>query len=348
MILYGSEGTGLQSSRHLAQACANLLIITGHIGKANNGLIAVWQRANTQGAWDMGFRPAADLVETVRSKQALYIAAADPAGDDPNIVEAIKAAGFIVVQELFLTETANLADVVLPAQAFIEREGTLTNGERRIQRFYTAVPERPLTRPDYTITAQIGQLVGLELEDKYPFRVMEQIAAQIPDYSDVSYAKVSAVVDQWPIIGRSDLYYGGTTYENSQGLGYQLQPAAQKGQPVSLEAVQLEKLDSGGEADLVAVPVTVLYDRGQTVMPSDLLHQRIPEPYVVVHPESIAHLGLIDGAYVRLDISRIEVMVVAHLDETIPQEVLLVPRSMGVPIHKPTPVKVALVEQVVT
>jgi anaerobic selenocysteine-containing dehydrogenase len=68
----------------------------------------------------------------------------------------------------------------------------------------------------------------------------------------------------------------------------------------------------------------------------------------VVHPESIAHLGLIDGAYVRLDISGIEVMVVAHLDETIPQEVLLVPRSMGVPIHEPTPVKVALVEKVVT
>ncbi len=348
LILYGSEGTGLQSSRHLAQACANLLIITGHIGKANNGLIAVWQRANSQGAWDMGFRPAVDLVETVRSKRALYIAAADPAGDDLNTIEAIKAASFIVVQELFLTETANLADVVLPAQAFIEREGTLTNGERRIQRFYTAVPERSQTRPDYTITAQIGQLVGLELEDTYPFRVMEQIAAQIPDYSEVSYDKVSAVVDQWPIIGRSDLYYGGTTYENSQGLGYQLQPAAQKGQPVSLEAVQLEELDSGGEADLVAVPITVLYDRGQTVMPSALLHQRIPEPYVVVHPESIAHLGLIDGASVRLDISGIEVVVVAHLDETIPQEVLLVPRSMGVPIHEPTPVKVALVEQVVT
>ncbi|MBE9475123.1 MAG: NADH-quinone oxidoreductase subunit NuoG, partial [Chloroflexi bacterium] len=171
IILFGNEGTGLQTSRHLAQACANLLIITGHTGKANNGLIAVWQRANTQGAWDMGFRPATDLIETVRSKQALYIAAADPAGDDPNLVEAIKTTGFIVVQELFLTETAKLADVVLPAQAFIEREGTLTNGERRVQRFYTAVPERLQTRPDYSITAQISQLVGLELEDKHPLRV---------------------------------------------------------------------------------------------------------------------------------------------------------------------------------
>jgi NADH-quinone oxidoreductase subunit G len=177
---------------------------------------------------------------------------------------------------------------------------------------------------------------------------MEQIATQIPDYSEVTYEKVSAVVDQWPIIGRSDLYYGGTTYENSQGLGYQLQPAAQKDQPVSLEAVQLEELDSGGAAGLMAVPVTVLYDHGQMVIPADLLHQRIPEPYVVVHPESIAHLGLIEGAHVRLDISGIEVMVVAHLDETIPQDVLLVPRSLGVPIHEPTPVKVALVEPVVT
>jgi len=115
-----------------------------------------------------------------------------------------------------------------------------------------------------------------------------------------------------------------------------------------LEAVPLEGLDSGKEAGLLAVPITVLYDRGQMVMSAELLHQRIPEPYVVVHPESVAHLGMFDGANIRLDISGIEVVVVAHLDETIPQAVVLVPRSMGVPIHEPTPVRVALIEQVST
>jgi NADH-quinone oxidoreductase subunit G len=345
IILYGSEGTGLKSSSALAQACANLLLVTNHTGKINNGLIAVWPRANTMGAWDMGFRPVDALAEAVSSKQALYIVAADPAGDDPNAVENLKSAGFVVVQELYLTETAKLADVVLPAQAFIEREGTFTNGERRVQRFYPAVPSRPQTRPDYTITAQIAQLLGLELEGEYPFRVMENIAAQISDYADVSYDKISAVAEQWPIIGREDVYYGGTTYDNAQGLGFQLQPAAQKGEQVSLEVVQPAELV---ESDLMAVPVTILYDRGQTVMPTQLLHQRIPEAYVTIHPETPAISGVTEGAQVRLEISRLEIEVMAHLDETIPSGVVFVPRSIGIPIHGPTAVKVSLVEPVAT
>jgi NADH-quinone oxidoreductase subunit G len=347
IILFGSEGTGLQTSRQLSQACANFLISTDHIGKANNGLIGVWPRANTQGAWDMGFQPVDDLEQLIRSLGALYIVAADPAGDDPALVDAINSADFLVVQELFLTETAKLADVVLPAQSFIEREGTLTNGERRVQRFFTAVQERPQTLPDFSITAQIGQRAGIELEHRFPVHVMDQIAEQVPDYSEVSYAKVSAVVEQWPTIGRADVYYGGTSYENSQGLGFELQPAAQRGEQVSLAAVQLSESNTSDGVDLIAVPITILYDRGQTVVPAGLLHQRIPEPYVLVHPQTTAPLGITEGAQMRLNLSGVEVVVVAHMDETIPQEVVLVPRSMGVPIHGLTPVEIAIVEQAV-
>jgi predicted molibdopterin-dependent oxidoreductase YjgC len=130
-------------------------VATNHVGKENNGLLAVWQKANTQGAWDMGFLPSDNLNELMQSKKALYLVAADPVGDDPGSLEAIKSADFVVVQELYLTETAKNADVVLPAQSFIEREGTLTNAERRVQRFYSAVPARPDTKPDFTITAKI-------------------------------------------------------------------------------------------------------------------------------------------------------------------------------------------------
>jgi NADH-quinone oxidoreductase subunit G len=347
IILFGSEGTGFQSSRHLSQACANLLIVTDHIGKTNNGLIGVWPRANTQGAWDMGFQPVDDLEQLVRSQKSLYIVAADPAGDDPALVDAINSADFLVVQELFLTETAKLADVVLPAQSFIEREGTLTNGERRVQRFFTAVQERPQTLPDFSIIAQIGQRAGIELEHRFPVHVMDQIAEQVPDYSEVSYAKVSAVIGQWPTIGRADVYYGGTSYENSQGLGFELHSAAQRGEQVSLAAVQLSESNTSDGVDLIAVPITILYDRGQTVVPAALLHQRIPEPYVLVHPQTTAPLGITEGAQMRLNLSGVEHVVVAHMDETIPQEVVLIPRSMGIPIHGLTPVEIAIVEQAV-
>jgi NADH-quinone oxidoreductase subunit G len=246
-----------------------------------------------------------------------------------------------------LTETAKLADIVLPAQSFIEREGTLTNGERRVQRFFAAVQERPQALADFSITAQIGQRVGIELEDRLPVLVMDQIAAQIPDYSEVSYAEVSAVVEQWPPVGRSDVYYGGTTYENSQGLGFELQPAAQRGEQVPLTAVQPSGASSTDEVDLIAVPITILYDQGQMVMPAGVLHGRIPEPYILVHPHTAAPLGVAEGAHALINLSGAEFEVVGHIDETIPPAMVLVPRSMGIPIHGPTPVEIVVLEQVV-
>ncbi len=143
VIFFGSDGLGLPGTRDLADACAALLLATNHTGRPNNGLIGVWPKANLQGAWDMGFAPVDDLPAVLHSAPALIIAAADPAGDSPALAGALEAARgtgtFIVAQDLFLTETARLADVVLPAQSFIEREGTFTSGERRVQRFYPAV-----------------------------------------------------------------------------------------------------------------------------------------------------------------------------------------------------------------
>ena len=139
VVLYGSDGLGLAGSSALAAACAGL--VKGHHGKPNNGLIGVWPRANDQGAWDIGFRPTTDLAKSFQGK-TIYIAAADPAGDDPDLAEALRGAKFVVVQELFLTETAKFAHAVLPAQAYTEREGSFTSGERRVQRFYPAVPPR--------------------------------------------------------------------------------------------------------------------------------------------------------------------------------------------------------------
>ena len=164
IVLYGSEGIGLAASGALAQTCANLLIATGHTGKANNGLLAVWDHGNVQGAWDMGIQPSLTLAEDLKAAKAAYLVGVDPAAYQPELAEALEAAEFVVVQELHLSETAKLADVVLPAQAFTERDGTYTNAERRVQRFYPAVPPMPGTVADFAISAQIvrpsGQRVG--------------------------------------------------------------------------------------------------------------------------------------------------------------------------------------------
>jgi NADH-quinone oxidoreductase subunit G len=220
VVLFGADG-----SSDLAAACAEL--VKGRAGRPNNGLVGIWPRANDQGAWELGFKPAVDLVKMLKGK-TVYVAAADPAGDDPKLAEALKGAKAVIVQELFLTGTAKLADIVLPAQAYTERDGSYTSGERRVQRFYPAVPAISETKADYAITALIAKELGLGLESQSVSLVMDKIAASIPAFTGITYGKLAEVTEQWPIIGRSDLYYGGTSYQNSQGLGVHLGLAGDK------------------------------------------------------------------------------------------------------------------------
>jgi NADH-quinone oxidoreductase subunit G len=341
VILFGSEGTGLDSSRALAQACANLLVLTNHVGRVNNGLLAVWQRANDQGAWDMGFRPVDDLKVAIRAAKVLYVAGADPAGDDPDLAES---GDFMVVQDLYLTQTAKLADVVLPAQAFTEREGSYTSAERRVQRFYPAVPEASGTFPDFAIAGRIGKRLGLDMEERLASKVMARIAETVPDYAQVSFARLAEVKQQWPLIGREDLYYGGTSYENSQGLGLQLAPATQMGAAISLGWIEPPVLEMPPEG-LVGVPITRLYDHGLTLLPSKLLEQRIPEPYALLNPGDAGRLGIFEGALIQVSFNGANALVSARLDENTPEGAVLLPRSFGFPINAPTAVAVRVVEQ---
>ena len=341
LVLFGSKGTSLASSQALAQACANLLIATGHTGRANNGLLGVWSRANEQGAWDIGFRPRADLQVALKTARALYIVAADPAGDDPDLAET---GDFMVVQDLFLTDTARLADVVLPAQAYIEREGSYTSGERRVQRFYPALPELAGAKPDFAICGQIGQHLGLDLESRSAALVMARLAKQVPDYAGLSYQELARVTEQWPIVGRGELYYGGTTYENKQGLGVQLASAAQRGETIALTWPTWPEIKAV-EGSLLAVPVTRLYDRGTTLLPSRLLHSRLGQPHVVLHPSNAKELGVREGDMLQVDLNGSTHVVAARLDKSLPPGVVLVPRSMGLPIPGPLGVQVRVVER---
>jgi NADH-quinone oxidoreductase subunit G len=348
VVIFGSEGMNLQTSAALAQACANLLIALGKLGAPNNGLIPVWPRANTQGAWDMGFRPVADLAEKIGTAKVLYIAAADPAGDDPLLKETLVTQGsssdfFLVVQELFLTESAELADVVLPVQAPTEREGTFTSGERRVQRFYPAARQKVGCRADFDIAAQIGERLGLDLKGRSPSLVMNQICREVPDYAELTYQKLAEVVEQWPIVGRHDLYYGGTSYENSQGLGVQIEPAAQRGESISpVEVAPVTPHDTG--ADLIAVPVTRLYDNSRMVLPSQILSPRLNEPFMTLHPDDARRLKAADGMTVQLSLNGSTSPVRIRLDETLPAGFAIVPRSMGIPISGPTPVEIQIAE----
>ncbi|MBE9524825.1 MAG: NADH-quinone oxidoreductase subunit NuoG [Chloroflexi bacterium] len=331
LVFFDSEGTNLATSSALAQACANLLGKTGH----KSGLVGVWPRANTQGAWDIGLRPGADL----DTAKALYIVAADPVGDDPELSQTINAADFVVVQELFLTETAKLANVVLPAQAQTEREGSFTSGERRVQRFYMAVKPNAQCRADFDIAAQLGAKLGVDLKGRFPSLVMSMINAEISGYSDASYEEMAKVVDQWPIISREDLFYGGTSYENKQGLGIQLELQSTR------ETRKISGYTNGlPEGDLIAVPINLLYDHGTMLSKSDVLQSRTPEPFVSLNPKDAQRIKASDGMTISITLGPESYIVVVKLDKTVPAGVVLVPRSIGIPIHGPAAIKIHIAE----
>ncbi|GMV33869.1 MAG: NADH-quinone oxidoreductase [Chloroflexota bacterium] len=339
LIFYGSEGLGVSGTTALASACAELLKETGHIGSANNGLIGVWQRVNDQGAFETGWRPSADLEKALKGK-AVYIVGADPAGDDPNLAKALKAAKFVAVQEIRESATTEIANVVFPAQAFTERDGTFVSGERRAQRFYAALPPKGESKPDYAITALLAKQMGVILQGLAASVVFEILANSIEAFNELSYETLAQVKEQWPIVGRSDLYYGGATYENTKGMGVQLIPLAQAGGTVKIPRVRKEAALRPKEKELLAIPINKLYDLGVTVRTAEFLAERIGEPFIAVNPETAQKFGVQAGQTARISFEGGGGEAVLKLDETIPSGVALIPRSMGIAIHEPAVAKV--------
>jgi NADH-quinone oxidoreductase subunit G len=326
-------------SSAVATACAKLLNDNGFTGRPNNGLIGVWERANDQGAWEMGFTVEEDLAKALKGK-SVYIVGADPVNDDPRLAKALAEAKFVAVQDVMETATTEIADVVLPAQAFTEREGTLTSGERRVQRFYPAVPVTGDAKPDFAITAQIAREMGVILEGTSVSVVFNLLAETVKSFEGLDYAKLAEMKEQYPIVGRGDVYYGGTTYENKHGLGIHLSSAATRGERVGIPRVQKEAVPHPKEKELLAVPVNKLYDRGTTVMSSELLHGRIGAASVSLHPDAAARLGLRAGQTVNVSFNGTSGEAVLKLDDSVDEGVALVPRSMGIPIREPVAIKV--------
>jgi NADH-quinone oxidoreductase subunit G len=354
VIFYGGEGMDMLGTSALAQACTSLLVQTNHYGRANNGLVAVWVHANIQGAWDMGFHPSASLVRNVAGAGALYIAAGDPAGNEPLLAAAVDEAKFVIVQELFLTETAKRADVVFPVQTHFEREGTFTSGDRRVQRFYPAIYPPAGSKPDFAVIAAVGAKLGHDIEGRAPSLVFTRIAAEVTAYDGLSYPKLAETREQWPIIGRSDLYYGGTTYENSQGMGIQLPSACQKegwhapaawAGRLPEHTFDLEEMNRKGRIWLV--PVVRLYDQGITVRPSRLLENRWAQAEFRLNPATAAKLGLAEGDRAGFETGSSTVSAPVKLDDSLPPGIALVPRSAGLPVTFPRAIKLEKIEDAV-
>ena len=342
VVFYGREGLSYAAGQALCSACVRLLEASGHSRRANNGLVPVWPRANTQGAWDMGLRPTDQgLSRALSGAGVLWLAGVDPAGDDPAMDAILEGAGFVIVQELAMTRTAELADVVLPAASYLEREGTYTSGERRVQRFYPALPPAGDCLPDWQIVSRVAEAMGLPPAANAPATVFAAIAEEVVPYAGLSYQTLAQVIHEWPSVGGEDLYFGGTAYANRQGLGVQLgPPAGERGSP----GVDFPESLELGDNELLLVPVDYLYDHGRTVATSNVLASRLAQRRALLNPDDAMRLGVEHGSQVVIELADNSAIVPAAIEASVPAGVVLLGRSLGVPLNGAAPVRLSRVE----
>ena len=237
MLLYAMGITQHSHGTDNVVATANLAMLTGNVGKPSAGINPLRGQNNVQGACDMGALPnvytgyqaVADpairekfeiawgcplpsfpgltLVEMLEAAyrneiKALYLIGENPALSDPDVGhvrEALARVEFLVVQDIFLSETAEFAHVVLPAASFAEKDGTFTNTERRVQRVRKAIEPIGNSKPDWWIICQVAKRLGAKGFDySAPFDIMEEIRDVTPSYAGISYQRLENGGLQWP------------------------------------------------------------------------------------------------------------------------------------------------------
>ncbi len=225
---YGSETVRL---------IVNLALLTGNLGRPGAALLPLRGQNNVQGSSDMGALPdtytayrsvddedvawsfeAAWGVPLSRAKgmtipqmfdaavardlKAMFIFGEDVAQTDPDtahVVHALESLELLVCQDIFMTETTKLAHVILPASAFLEKEGTFTNAERRIQLVRPAIDPPGQARTDFAILTTLSAALGHDMGFADPSEVMDEIARLTPDFAGVSFERLGRGGLQWPV-----------------------------------------------------------------------------------------------------------------------------------------------------
>ncbi|MCX7839973.1 MAG: molybdopterin-dependent oxidoreductase, partial [Anaerolineae bacterium] len=357
LILYGREAMfAQQNDIAVARAMIALLLITGHVGRANNGLIALYPHNNSTGALDMGILPDGGVgrtrVEqrglsaremTSGKARALYVMACDPAADG-NFVKP----EFLIVQDLFLTETAKLADVVLPAQSFAERDGTFTNTERRVQLFCAAHKPIGESKPDWWIIAEIAKRLDGGTQSQVSsshlkpetwnyanaWEITNEIAATVPLYKGMTYtALVENVKLPPPRSGQGNPSPEPTKIAMGEvenvSSGKVWATVAESDARAKFELVWSEPRPMAkDEGRKILAVARALYDRGTLVSKTKIVQPRVPAPYVELNSQDAEQLGIANRARVRIAFDARVIELNARVNGHVPPGVVLIPNNL--------------------
>ena len=223
--------------------------------------------------------------------KALYIVGENPLVSDPDLNHAeksIKNLEFFVVQDIFMTETAALADVVLPSACFAEKDGTFSNTERRVRRIHKAVNAPGEAREDWWIISQIATRMGYAMAYADSRAIFEEIRKVTPSYAGISYDRLEGEGIHWPCPTPE---HPGTPILHSQ------QFSSGKGKFHAIEWIPPdEQTDDDYPLALTTGRLLYQYHTGTMTMKSEGLNERAPEAYIEVSRKDAAKYDLTDGA----------------------------------------------------
>jgi len=354
-IIYSMGITQHTTGVDNVMATANLAMLTGNVGKECTGVNPLRGQNNVQGACDMGAlpnvfsgyqkvadeelrnkfkkawkvnlppEPGLTVVEMLNSAledkvRLMYIMGENPMVSDPDlnhVEQALKSLDFLVVQDIFLTETASLADVVLPGVSFAEKDGTFTSTERRIQRVRKAIEPLGDSKPDWKIITELSSCLGYEMNYDSPAEIMDEIADLTPIYGGISYKRLDNFGLQWPCPTPD---HPGTPYLHkgsfSRGLG--------KFGPASYKPPK-EMPDADYPFTLTTGRMAFHFHTGTMTRKAWALDREYPKGYVEINPQDAKELGLRNGQIAKVISRRGEISIPIKSVDTIGRGVVFIP-----------------------
>jgi formate dehydrogenase major subunit len=345
--------TGTDNARCLISLC----LLTGNIGRPGTGLHPLRGQNNVQGASDSGlipmfypdYQPVADAGAR-RKFEAAWGAALDPRPgltvteivsaaldgkirgmlmfgenpflSDPNINKVrrcLAALEFLAVQDIFLTETAEFADVILPAAAFPEKDGTYTSTDRRVQIGRRAIDPPGQARPDWQVLIDLARRLGADWRYDSPEAVFRELCSLSPSLAGLTYGRLGTTGAVWPLRSAED--------PEQPVLFGEAFPRG-RGRFVPCEYAPARELPDS-EYPLVLNTGRVLehWHTGTMTRRSKALDALSPAPFVEIHPADAGRLGIRSGDWVRVSSRRGEVRLGARLSARTP------PGSVFIPFH---------------
>ena len=354
-FLYAMGLTQHTSGTDNVKSVANLAMLTGNIGRPGTGVNPLRGQNNVQGACDMGGlpevypgyqrvadstiqakfeqawgaklspKPGLTLTEVGEKIAAGEIKAVYIMGENPLMTDAdlnhlkkeLQQLEFVIVQDIFLTDTAQLADVVFPSACFAEKDGTFTNTERRVQRVRKAVQPPGESREDWRIIAGLSNAFGYPMEYASTDKIFQELSSLTPSYGGISFERLEKGGVQWPCPtpdhpGTQVLH--ASQFARGRGLFHAIEYIPPHEQP-----------DDEHPYILTTGRYYEHYHTGTMTRRSKGLDLLCPEGYADLNPEDAAHMAIVQGDRVKLKSRRGQVEIRARLRGDCPKGVVFAP-----------------------